>query len=85
MVYKDPTTGKIGVPPAVMLAPQLPPTMEYAVSRSSKGLMEVQDTGGGIMVDLQGRFRSFVTATKGANGKILISCSPSINPDRGQE
>jgi hypothetical protein len=49
--------------------------MEEAVSTSSEGLVETQDAGGGVTVDLQGRFRHFTTATKDEHGNISVSHS----------
>jgi hypothetical protein len=33
--------------------------------------------GGGVMIDLKGRFRHYQTATKDANGNIIIRCTPN--------
>jgi hypothetical protein len=79
-VYIDPVTGKIGPPPAEM-APQeipdeIPVEMENALNTSSDGLevVEVDQPGGGIMIDLQGRFQHFQKATLDTNGKVSINC-----------
>jgi hypothetical protein len=74
-VYRDPVTGEIGPPPTSEPSLQVPPAMEEAVSTSSEGLVETQDAGGGVMVDLQGRFRHFTTATKDEHGNISVSHS----------
>lgn len=84
-VYKDPVTGEMGAPPAAAPSPQVPPAMEGAVNTSSQSLVETQDAAGGIKVDLRGRFRSFATATKGANGQVSTSCSPSVAHGSGRE
>jgi hypothetical protein len=63
---EDPVTGRI--------AP-LPSGMEASVSTSDEGLVETPDAGGGTMVDLQGRFRSFLKVTRDEAGQISASCS----------
>jgi hypothetical protein len=77
-IYRDPVTGELGDPPAE--APDqvsLPP--DDALSTSSEGLVETPSPapGGGSMVDLQGRFRSPLTATQDAEGKVMIQHLPS--------
>ncbi len=75
-VYKDPQTGEItGTPPATS-----PTTaMERPLSRSDEGLVAVPNTavpGGGVKVDLQGRFRSHFIATKDDEGNVSVRCVP---------
>jgi hypothetical protein len=77
-IYRNPVTGELGGPPAE--APDqvsLPP--DDALSTSSEGLVETPSPvpGGGSMVDLQGRFRSPLTATQDAEGKVMIQHLPS--------
>ena len=77
-IHRDPVTGELGAPPAE--APDqvsLPP--DDALSTSSEGLVETPSPvpGGGSMVDLQGRFRSPLTATQDAEGKVMIQHLPS--------
>jgi hypothetical protein len=83
-IYRDPVTGELVDPPAE--APDqvsLPP--DDALSTSSEGLMETPSPvpGGGIMVDLQGRFRSPLVAKQDAEGKIKIQHLPN-GPSAGQ-
>ena len=79
-VYVDPVTGKIGVPPpAAELAPRvLSPAEQQALSTSSEDLVEKPVVGpaGGIILDVQGRFRSTVVATVDAVGRSSIQCQP---------
>jgi hypothetical protein len=63
---EDPVTGRI--------AP-LPPAMEESVSTSDEGLVETQDAGGGAMIDVRGRFRSYMKVTRDGAGHISASCS----------
>ena len=66
----DPATGKrIPVPSGVIALPADP-----AFSTSHSGLVERPAPGGGVMVDLQGRFRSAATATVGPDGKAHVDC-----------
>jgi hypothetical protein len=77
-IYRDPVTGELRDPPAEAPAQvSLPPY--DALSTSSEGLVETPSPvpGGGVMVDLQGRFRSPLIATQDAEGKITIQHLPS--------
>ena len=82
-VYVDPQTGKLAAPPAgappASVPPEgrrpdrvPPPRPEF--STSGEGLVEIVDPvpGRGVTVDLQGRFRSSLTATVGPEGKATI-------------
>jgi hypothetical protein len=63
---EDPVTGEI--------AP-LAPTMQESISTSDEGLVEVPDAGGGTMIRLQGRFRSYMKVSRDASGQISAVCS----------
>lgn len=74
--YKDPVTGKFTTPP--------PGAVEHTDIPEQRGLFDAQEPlkakpspvpGGGIEIDLQGRFQSYTKATKGADGKISIECN----------
>ena len=66
----DPQTGKrIPLPDGVVQLPADP-----AFSTSHSGLVEQPAPGGGVMVDLQGRFRSAATATVGPDGRAHVDC-----------
>ena len=69
--YIDPETGELTDPPAGSAASQ---SEAAAFSTSHAGLRERPSPvpGGGMMVDLQGRFRSPLVATRGADGKLTI-------------
>lgn len=71
-VHIDPKTGARVVPPAAVAVPAPHP----AFSTSHEGLVEQPAPGGGVMVDLQGRFRSAATATVGADGHAAVDCVP---------
>lgn len=75
MIHIDPQTGEIlkGPVPGTVPLP-LPPTLRRALSTSHQGLFETPSPvpGGGVKVDLQGRFQSPVFATIDANGKLKL-------------
>jgi hypothetical protein len=72
-VYIDPRTGAILKEPAPGTLPlQLTPQLRDALSTSHQGLVEVPSPvpGGGVKVDLQGRFQSPLVVTIDPEGKI---------------
>lgn len=98
VVHIDPETGKPtaaspGTVPLVVDA-----ELRNALSTSSEGLVEVPSPvpGGGMMVDLQGRFQNTFVAAVGESGHIGASCLSSLphddesavepaSPDEGDE
>lgn len=84
--FVDPKTGRLGVPPAKgrrteALAPSA------AFSTSDEGLVETlsPEPGGGVMVDLQGRFQSPLTITRDSDGNVRIEHVPSVPASDGKE
>jgi len=73
-VYIDPATGRFLDHPVGGGALQLTPELQNAVSTSGAGLQEVPAPGGGMMVDLQGRFQNVMSASEMANGKLNAPC-----------
>ncbi len=74
-IYIDPQTGAFLKEPAPgTVALQLTPEFQNALSTSHQGLVEVPGStpGGGVKVDLQGRFQSPFVATIDANGKVKM-------------
>lgn len=74
-IHIDPRTGALLKEPAPGTVPlQLTPQLKNALSTSHQGLVETPSSvpGGGVKVDLQGRFQSPVFATIDANGKLKI-------------
>ena len=54
-----------------------------ALSTSGQGLVEAPAPGGGMTIDLQGRFRSAAVATVGPDGKVTVDCiEPGIPAER---
>jgi hypothetical protein len=77
-IYLDPETGEPrDLPTEAMDQVSLPP--DDALSTSSEGLVETPSPvpGGGVKLDLQGRFRSPLIATRDAKGKVTIQHLPS--------
>jgi hypothetical protein len=67
----DPRTGAIVREP---VAPQAPAGLPTAASQSAEGLVERPAPGGGVMLDLQGRFLSPITATAAPDGAPHAEC-----------
>jgi len=73
----DPRTGALVRDPA-----DEPVEADPRFSTSTDGLVVVPAPGGGVMLDLQGRFTSSVTATVGADGEVRIDCHTGAPPAR---
>ena len=74
-IYIDPRTGALLKEPAPGSVPlQLSPREQNALSTSHEGLVEVPSTvpGGGVALDLQGRFQSPLIGTVDENGKVRM-------------
>lgn len=74
-VYIDPQTGAFLKEPAPGHVPlQLSPQLQDAVSTSHEGLVETPSPvpGGGVKVDLKGRFQSPLFGTIDADGKVKL-------------
>jgi hypothetical protein len=82
--YRDPVTGERVGPPPGPVPPSVP--QPSALSRSQVGL-EVVPTGtaaGGVRVDLQGRFRSSLVATKRPDGTVSTRCVYELPDIQGE-
>jgi hypothetical protein len=82
--YRDPVTGERVGPPPGALPPSAP--QPSALSRSQVGLEAVpgQTAAGGIRVDLKGRFRSSLVATKQPDGRVSTRCVHELPEIRGE-
>jgi len=69
-IHIDPTTGRRVAHPTARAAIAADP----AFSTSHEGLIQEPAPGGGMMLNLQGRFRSATTVTVGADGKPAVEC-----------
>lgn len=71
VVYIDPVTGAILEAPAPgSISLPLTSALREELSTSAAGLEQVRLPGGGVIVDLQGRFQSPLIATIDASGVI---------------
>jgi hypothetical protein len=78
-IHLDPQTGALLPEPAAGTVPiQVTPDLLKALSSSHDGLVEVPSPvpGGGVSVDLQGRFQSPLFAIIGPDGKVRIRHVP---------
>lgn len=73
-VYKDPETGRLMPVPPEELRQLLTEDIRRAASMSHEGLVETTAPGGGVMVDLQGRFQNVMWATTGPDGLVTADC-----------
>ena len=71
-VHADPQTGARTMPSPGDTAAAI--AGNPAFSTSQQGLVQQPAPGGGVMVDLQGRFRSAAEATAGPDGKVSVDC-----------
>ena len=79
MIHADPATGARTAGPVNPDEAAAALTNNPALSTSQEGLHEEPAPGGGVMIDLQGRFRSAAEATIGADGKPHVNChSPGV-------
>jgi len=73
-VYRDPQTGRLGPPPHGVEPPVLTAAERRMLSRSDQGLRPRTLPGGGVAVDLRGRYRNMAVATVGADGQAAVNC-----------
>ena len=76
VVHFDPATGKVVEPSIDSVPVEFPAEWQNALSTSAEGLVEVPSPveGGGVMVDLRGRFRSAMVAVTDEDGNVTAPC-----------
>ena len=87
-VYVDPQTGAfLSEPPQGAAPPELSPAERNAFSTSHQGLSEEQNPipGGGVRLNLQGRFQSPLTVTVGPDGKVTMQHRSADAPANDQK
>jgi hypothetical protein len=88
-VYRDPVTGQFIPRPEGLVEPEFPKDLNDPLSTSGEGLEIKPAPGGGVMMDLQGRFQNTATVNVDAQGKPVISCdteNPATKTDeKGEE
>jgi hypothetical protein len=73
--YIDPVTGEFLQEPPQPLVTEAVKDINDPLSTSSEGLKQVPaPVGGGVMVDLKGRFQQTITATVDDSGKVTAIC-----------
>ncbi len=85
--YIDPETGEFITSPGEEPAMDKKRAAEAAYSTSHDGLVETpsKTPGGGIMIDLQGRFRNPLTAKQERNGNLIIQHQPGESANDKKE
>lgn len=89
-IHIDPHTRQAAPPPPATVPRQLSPAEARAFSTSHDGLTQRPSAiaGGGVLIDLQGRFHTPLVGTVGASGTITIrhgeptSAAPSEDETR---
>mgnify|MGYP001822241547 CR=1 FL=1 len=74
-VYRDPPTGRLGPLPTGVVPPGLTISEQRMLSRSDQGLKSRTLPGGGVAIDLQGRYRNMSMATVGPDGQATVNCA----------
>lgn len=81
-VYRDPVTGEFTAPPPEAKVPSAPVSIREAVgTEPAPAMQETAIEGGGTLIHLQGRFRSYASATKDSEGKITVHCNDKPNAE----
>lgn len=73
-VYKDPATGRLMPVPPEKLEELVSEELRKTVSMSHEGLRETVAPGGGMMIDLQGRFQNAMQVRIGPGGQVFSDC-----------
>lgn len=86
-VQIDSQTGRIVAPTEAPETMHYPTDLQNALSTSSEGLEEVEaPSGGGKMVNLQGRFQHTYGATVGEDGVLKAACDlPQSNAETSSD
>jgi len=84
-IYKDPVTGRLMPVPPDKLRELLAVDLRRATSTSHEGLVETAAPGGGVMIDLRGRFQDAMEAEVGPDGKVTTRCGQDHHEDDHQE
>lgn len=79
----DPATGRIVEQPVSMDGHVLSGEPDPAFSTSSDGLQQIPSPvhGGGVSMNLEGRFQNAMTATVNADGTVNAPCTPTATAD----
>jgi hypothetical protein len=83
VVHIDPATGEFVAQAQSTVSVVLDESMRNSLSTSSEGLEVVPSPvpGGGMMVNLQGRFQNMFVAAVDETGRVAASCNSSLPRD----
>lgn len=81
VVHVDPSTGTFTASSPQPVRVDVDMVLQNALSTSSDGLVEVANPvpGGGVMVDLRGRFQNAMVATVDESGGLGATCVSTIS------
>jgi hypothetical protein len=87
IVHIDPQTGRIITPPTTPLPGQVP---QSPLDTAKQPLPQLQQTlspvpGGGVMIQLDERFHTPLTATIDADGKVRFEHKPAVSGTNDKE
>ena len=87
IVHIDPQTGRIITPPTTPLPGQVP---QSPLDTAKQPLPQLQQTlspvpGGGVMIQLDERFHTPLTATVDADGKVRFEHKPAVSGTNDKE
>ncbi len=87
VVHIDPETGGITESPQHAVPLVLDQALQNALDTSSEDLVEVPSpvAGGGVVVDLQGRFQNTMIVTVDSSDRLQSSCVSGVNGDSKTE
>jgi hypothetical protein len=74
VVAVDPETGALRMPTAEEMQTLQSMNRDDALNLSNQGLSAEPLTGGGIKIDLQGRFQDYSVVRVGPDGKFIFGC-----------
>ena len=74
MIAVDPETGALRMPTAEEMQTLQQMNQDGALNTSTVGLVSEPLPGGGIKMDLQGRFQDYSVVRVGADGKFIFGC-----------
>ncbi|MGH7825879.1 MAG: post-PEP-CTERM-1 domain-containing protein [Candidatus Binatia bacterium] len=86
-IYIDPKSGEISKPPPQPLPVE---RLQRSLEAAKEPPMELRESlsprpGGGVMIDLKGRFRSSLRAVRDADGKLSLTHEPETSVSRGEK
>jgi len=87
IVHIDPQTGQIITPPATLSPGQVPQSSLGAAEKTPPQLQQKLSPvpGGGVMIELDDRFQTPLTATIDADGKVRLEHKPAVSSPNEQK